>query len=167
MIKLIYPATSEDLHLTWTRQTKLPDDYLELEKRVDALKQVHQKRIQVTYVYNNTSGVKSEHQLIRPFSSSQYTHEAYDYPTNIRESFNDLGRTVSEKVTLLSSASSASEAASAMTAPPSAKPQPKTFAHAMARASLASSQALKAVDATTTVTAGTKEEDALATGLEK
>jgi hypothetical protein len=47
-------------------------------------------------------------------------------------------------VTLLSSAGSASEAAAAMTAPPSAKPQPKTFNHAMARASLASSQALKA-----------------------
>jgi hypothetical protein len=30
-------------------KTKLPDDYLELEKRVDALKQVHQKMLQVTY----------------------------------------------------------------------------------------------------------------------
>jgi len=104
-------------------KTKLPDDYLELEKRVDALKSVHQKMLQVT---------------------SQYSHEAYDYPSNLRESFNDLGRTVSEKVHLLSSASSASEAAAAMTAPPSAKPQPKTFNHAMARAALASSQALKA-----------------------
>ena len=32
-------------------KTQLPDDYLELEKRVDALKQVHQKLLSVTYVY--------------------------------------------------------------------------------------------------------------------
>lgn len=31
-------------------QTQLPPDYIELEKRVDALKQVHQKMLQVTYV---------------------------------------------------------------------------------------------------------------------
>ena len=30
-------------------QTELPSDYIELEKRVDALKQVHQKLLQVTY----------------------------------------------------------------------------------------------------------------------
>jgi hypothetical protein len=29
-------------------QTQLPPDYIELEKRVDALKQVHQKMLQVT-----------------------------------------------------------------------------------------------------------------------
>lgn len=134
-------------------KTKLPDDYLELEKRVDALKQVHQKMLQVT---------------------SQYSNEAYDYPTNLRESFNDLGRTVSEKVTLLSSAGSASEAAAAMTAPPSAKPQPKTFNHAMARASLASSQALKAVDQAaadasggSAVAGGVRDGEPLATALEK
>jgi hypothetical protein len=30
-------------------QTELPADYIELEKRVDALKQVHQKLLDVTY----------------------------------------------------------------------------------------------------------------------
>ena len=30
------------------QQTELPPDYIELEKRVDALKQVHQKLLQVT-----------------------------------------------------------------------------------------------------------------------
>lgn len=96
-------------------------------------------------------------------NSSQYSHEAYDYPTNIRESFNDLGRTVSEKVSLLSSATSASEAAAAMTAPPSAKPQPKTFNHAIARASLASSAALRGVEKGQ----GGGAEDPLAAALEK
>lgn len=120
-------------------KTQLPPDYIELEKRVDALKQVHQKMLQVT---------------------SQFANEAYDYPANIRESFNDLGRTVTEKVQLLSSATSTAEAQAALTAPPSAKPQPKTFPHAIARASLASSQVLQQQH----TGAG---EDPLSTALEK
>jgi hypothetical protein len=95
-----------------------------------------------------------------PQYSSQYSHEAYDYPPNIKETFQDLGRTVSEKVTLLSSASSPAEAQAALTAPPTAKPQPKTFHHAMARASLAGSQTLHQQH----TGAG---EDPLATALEK
>jgi hypothetical protein len=59
------------------------------------------------------------------------------------QSFNDLSRTVSEKVHLLTTATSPAEAQAAFTAPPSAKPQPKTFSHAIARASLASSQLLQ------------------------
>ncbi len=35
---------------TADEKTQLPDDYLELENRVDALKQVHQKLLSVTYV---------------------------------------------------------------------------------------------------------------------
>ncbi|KAK4193704.1 BAR domain-containing family protein [Podospora australis] len=120
-------------------KTELPPDYIDLEKRVDALKAVHQKMLAVT---------------------SQYSNEAYDYPPNIKETFQDLGRTVSEKVTLLSSATSPAEAQAALTAPPSAKPQPKTFHHAVARASLASSQQLHQQH----TSAG---EDPLATALEK
>ncbi|KAE8309424.1 hypothetical protein BDV41DRAFT_567374 [Aspergillus transmontanensis] len=118
-------------------KTQLPDEYLELEKRVDALKLVHQKLLQVT---------------------SQYSNEAYDYPPNIRESFNDLGRTIGEKVQLLSQASSPAEAQAALTAPPSAKPQPKTFNHAIARASLSGSQ---------TLAQSSTGDDPLATALEK
>ena len=92
--------------------------------------------------------------------SSQYSNEAYDYPPNIKETFQDLGRTVSEKVHLLSSATSPSEAQAALVAPPSAKPQPKTFNHAIARASLSSSQMLHQNHTGT-------GEDPLATGLEK
>ncbi|KAH8681500.1 BAR domain-containing family protein [Xylariales sp. PMI_506] len=120
-------------------KTELPPDYIDLEKRVDALKQVHQKMLAVT---------------------SQYSHEPYDYPPNIKETFSDLGRTVSEKVQLLSTASTPAEAQAALTAPPSAKPQPKTFSHALARASLASSQLLHQQH----TGAG---EDPLATALEK
>jgi hypothetical protein len=122
------------------KQTQLPADYTELETRVDALKQVHQKLLEVTKQYNN---------------------EAYDYPPNIRESFGDLGRSISDKVTLLSKASNATEAQAAFTAPPSAKPQPKTFNHAIARAALASSQLIQQ-----THPSGTSE-DPLAQALEK
>ncbi|KAH6953279.1 hypothetical protein HG530_000042 [Fusarium avenaceum] len=120
-------------------KTQLPPDYIDLEKRVDALKQAHQKMLAVT---------------------SQYSNEAYDYPPNIKETFQDLGRTVSEKVSLLSSATSPAEAQAALVAPPAAKPQPKTFSHAVARASLSSSQLLHQHH----TGAG---EDPLATALEK
>jgi hypothetical protein len=120
-------------------KTELPPDYLELEKRVDALKQVHQKLLQVT---------------------SQYTNEAYDYPPNIRESFTDLSRTITEKVHLLSTATSPTEAGAALTAPSTSKPQPKTFAHAIARAALAGSHQL-------TQSSPSGADDPLATALEK
>lgn len=68
-----------------------------------------------------------------------------------------MGRTINEKVQLLSQAASPADAQAALTAPPSAKPQPKTFNHAIARASLAGSQTL----------AQTSGEDPLATALEK
>jgi hypothetical protein len=93
-------------------------------------------------------------------NSSNYSNEAYDYPNDLRESFNDLGRTVSEKVNLLSTATSPAEAQAALTAPPSAKPQPKTFSHALARASLASSTVLTNAEPGAT-------EDPLASALEK
>lgn len=99
--------------------------------------------------------------------TSQYTNEAYDYPSNLRESFNDLGRTVSEKVSLLSNASTPSEAAAAMTAPPQARPQPKTFSHAIARASLNSSQLLAQHGQASAGQSSGTIEDPLSQALEK
>lgn len=139
----------------------MPHEYLELETRIDALKSTHQKLLAVT---------------------SQYTNEGYDYPPNIRESFGDLGRSISDKVrphyphivilhdtkirdcqqvNLLSKAGSAAEAQAALVAPPSAKPQPKTFNHAIARASLGASQ-----DIATATPQGSTETDPLSQGLE-
>lgn len=92
---------------------------------------------------------------------SQYNNEAYDYPANIRESFGDLSRSISDKVSLLSHASTPAEAQAAITAPPSTKPQPKTFNHAIARASLASSQLLQET------APADSTEDPLAQALEK
>lgn len=61
-------------------KTELPHDYLELEVRVDALKATHQKLLAAT---------------------SQYTNEAYDYPPNVKESFQDLGKSISDKVCIM------------------------------------------------------------------
>jgi len=58
-------------------KTELPHDYVELETRIDALKQTHQRLLAAT---------------------SQYANEAYDYPPNIRESFQDMGKSIGEKV---------------------------------------------------------------------
>lgn len=60
-----------------TEKTELPHDYVELETRIDALKATHQNLLAAT---------------------SQYANEAYDYPPNIRESFQDMGKSISEKV---------------------------------------------------------------------
>jgi hypothetical protein len=147
--------------LTLCLKTQLPPDYIELEKRVDALKQVHQKMLAVTCVHSLPRSPINHKQFLTIFLySNQYSHEAYDYPANIKESFGDLGRTVSEKVHLLSTATSPAEAQAALTAPPSAKPQPKTFNHAIARAALASSHLLQQQHSGT-------GEDPLATALEK
>ena len=62
---------------TVTEKTELPHDYIELETRIEALKATHQKLLTAT---------------------SQYTNEAYDYPPNVRESFSDLGKSISDKV---------------------------------------------------------------------
>jgi hypothetical protein len=67
---------------------------------------------------------------------------------------------VTEKVHLLSSATSPAEAQAALTAPPSAKPQPKTFSHAVARAALNASHMLTSEQTSSS-------EDPLATALEK
>ena len=73
-----------------------------------------------------------------------------------------MGRTITEKVNLLSHATSPAEAQAALTAPPSAKPQPKTFNHAIARAALGGSQSLTQSQASTS-----SSEDPLAAALEK
>ncbi|CAN6630785.1 hypothetical protein TRVA0_012S03114 [Trichomonascus vanleenenianus] len=115
-------------------KTELPEEYLELERRIDALKLVHTKLLQVT---------------------SQYENEGYDYPPNLRESFVDLSRTISEKVTTLSHASSAQEAQQILTSPGSKK-DPKTLNHALGRAALAGSESL-----------GPNDEVPLASALQK
>lgn len=116
--------------------TELPEEYLDLERRVDALRAVHQKLLGVTSVYEN---------------------ESYDYPPNLKESFVDLSRTISEKVTTLTHAQSASEAQSILTSPGKNK-EPKTLNHALGRAALAGSNELSS---------STSASQSLGAGLQK
>lgn len=94
-------------------KTELPPEYIELEQRVDALKLVLNKLLAVT---------------------SQYEHEGYDYPANLRESVGDLGKSISEKIRDLASSQTASEAQAAISKSSSRPAAPKTMAHALGRA---------------------------------
>lgn len=103
-------------------KTELPEEYLQLEARVDALKIVHQRLLSVTSIYGN---------------------ESYDYPPNLKESFNDLSKTISEKVNEISHAQSAQEAQQALVSSPhKTKREPKTLNHALARAAEGGADAL-------------------------
>jgi len=104
-------------------KTELPQEYLELEKRIDNLKATHLKLLNVTGTFAN---------------------ESYDYQ-DLKESFVDLGKTIQEKVANISSAASAAEAQAALTKPVTKAP-PKTLNHALARASLAGSELLGSQD---------------------
>ncbi|KAK6544066.1 hypothetical protein TWF694_000777 [Orbilia ellipsospora] len=118
-----------DMFLKWNEdvadQTQLPADYRELEARVDALRQVHQKMLSVT---------------------TQYSNEAYDYPPNLRESITDLSRNVTGRIQALSAAATPQEAQQALTSPTQAPTDPKTFPHAISRAASASAHLLPASD---------------------
>ncbi|CCX04316.1 BAR domain-containing family protein [Pyronema domesticum] len=105
-------------------KTQLSPEYLELEKRVDALRQVHQQLLAVT---------------------AQYANQSYDYPPNYRESIVVLSSTISERVQLLASANSAAEAQQALTKP-GTKPASKTFPHAIGRAAWSSARILQQND---------------------
>ncbi|ODV89182.1 hypothetical protein CANCADRAFT_45636 [Tortispora caseinolytica NRRL Y-17796] len=100
--------------------TELPQEYLELEKRVDALKEAHIKLLDVTRTYEN---------------------ESYDYPAHLKESVVDLSKDFREKLQGVVQASSAAEAQAAVLKTASDKP-PKTLSHALARAALSGSQNL-------------------------
>lgn len=73
--------------------------------------------------------------------SSQYENESYDYPPNLKESFTEFSKTISEKVQGLSNVTSAAEAGQVLSAPYSHK-EHKTFNHALSRAAAAGAAAI-------------------------
>ncbi|PRT54252.1 Protein GVP36 [Wickerhamiella sorbophila] len=99
--------------------TALPEEYLELERRVDSLKSVVQKVSTVTGVYE---------------------HDGYDYPPNFKESLTDLSRTVQTRVSEAANAQSASDLGTILSGGRDSKKPPKTLNHAIAR-SFASAKA--------------------------
>jgi len=73
--------------------------------------------------------------------TSNYSNEGYDYPPNLRESFVDLGKNISERVQHLANAHTAQEAQAVFTKPANKGP-PKTLSHALARAALTGTELL-------------------------
>ncbi|KAF9973784.1 hypothetical protein BGZ73_002972 [Actinomortierella ambigua] len=123
-------GTAEDL-------TELPQEYKDLEKRVDALRAMHTNLLRVTRTYQTQS---------------------YDYPAQLQETIGEFGRTVTDRIQQVAlspadraaieaaalegdkkdgaagGASSSSSAAAAPTAPP------KTLSHALSRASMSGAE---------------------------
>ncbi|RUO96477.1 Bin/amphiphysin/Rvs domain for vesicular trafficking-domain-containing protein [Jimgerdemannia flammicorona] len=109
-------GTAEDV-------TELPQEYKDLEKRVDALRTVHQNLLRVT----------------RTFST-----QTYDYPAQLQESLIDTARSVGDRLQSLALTPADREAeAAALAAQQGAQPQlPKTLSHALSRAAAQSAEQL-------------------------
>ncbi|KAJ7483193.1 BAR domain-containing family protein [Mycena latifolia] len=97
--------------------TELPQEYKDLEARVDALRQAHLTLLKITKVYES---------------------EAYDYPSHIQESITELSTSLSLGIAGLRK----SPAAAAPTAAPA--PQHKTLPHALGRSAASAAAALQA-----------------------
>lgn len=93
-------------------KTQLPEEYLELEHKVDNLKQVYNKLLSV---------------------SSQFDNESYDYPPNLKESFTDFSKTLQKKVSGLSNVQSADDFQRVLMTN-EGEHEKKTLYHALSRA---------------------------------
>ncbi|SMN21921.1 similar to Saccharomyces cerevisiae YIL041W GVP36 BAR domain-containing protein that localizes to both early and late Golgi vesicles [Maudiozyma saulgeensis] len=98
--------------------SQLPQEYIELEKKVDTLKLTYQHFLQV---------------------SSTFENESYDYPKYVNESLNEFSKNVATKVSELSHATNASEAQNILISP-NATTEPKTLNYALSKVSLQSSE---------------------------
>lgn len=104
--------------------TELPQEYKDLEARVDQLRNAHIGLHKVTNVYST---------------------EAYDYPVHIQESLADFGSTLGASFSSLAAQFPAAKSPTSPASehPPPPKNQPhKTLPHALSRASAASASIL-------------------------
>ncbi|KAI0631574.1 BAR domain-containing family protein [Trametes polyzona] len=93
--------------------TELPQEYKDLEARVDALRAAHLALLKVTKVYES---------------------ETYDYPTQIQESITELGTTIGHGITNFAAANLKGTALPAPAPAQPNAPQHKTLPHAIGRA---------------------------------
>ncbi|KAF6010859.1 hypothetical protein HII13_002972 [Brettanomyces bruxellensis] len=91
--------------------SELPQEYKDLEKQTDALKNFYKKLLQVT---------------------RQYEIESYDYPPNLKESLNDYTKILNQKINGLSQATTTTEAEAVLLRTTKDK-YPKTFANQFSR----------------------------------
>ncbi|KAI0695688.1 BAR domain-containing family protein [Cerioporus squamosus] len=93
--------------------TELPQEYRDLEARVDSLRTVHLALLKVTKVYET---------------------ETYDYPTQIQESITELGTTIGHGITNFAAANLKGTNLPTPAPVENAAPQHKTLPHAIGRA---------------------------------
>lgn len=73
--------------------------------------------------------------------TSHFSKETYDYPSDLRETFSEMSRTVLDSIHTISHATSADEVTAALSGNNiSTNPNPKTLAHALSRAALDSAE---------------------------
>jgi len=104
--------------------TELPQEYKDLEARVDALRTAHIALLKITKVYES---------------------ETYDYPTQIQESLSELSSSIGYNITSFAANNlkgTALPAPNAPAAPP--KSQHKTLPHALMRAAHSAATAVSA-----------------------
>jgi len=103
--------------------TELPQEYKDLEARVDTLRHVHLTLLKVTKVYET---------------------ETYDYPTQIQESLSELGTTIGHGLTNFAAANLKGTNLPAPEPTPPVAAQHKTLPHAIGRAATQAATALQA-----------------------
>ncbi|CAG8536903.1 7638_t:CDS:2 [Acaulospora morrowiae] len=105
--------------------TDLPQEYKDLEKRVDALYTVHTNLLRVTRIHTNSS---------------------YDYPGQLQESVVEISRSVGDQLKILTQSPAERAEVEAREAESSTQPQHKTLPHALARASSEGAQLMGTQD---------------------
>ncbi|ODV76985.1 uncharacterized protein CANTADRAFT_92136 [Suhomyces tanzawaensis NRRL Y-17324] len=94
--------------------SQLPSEYTDLATRCNNIESLYKNVLKITTNYEN---------------------EGYDYPTNVQESFTEFGKNITTRVSNLSKATTTAEAQAAIINPTTGEFQPpKTFYHALARA---------------------------------
>lgn len=106
--------------------SELPQEYVDLEAKVDALKNVYQLLLTVT---------------------ATYELESYDYPAHTKEQLTLNLQTVQQKLARLSNATNLQDAQQILVAPGNAAP-PQTLGHALARATASGASSVATVSGT-------------------
>ncbi|KAL5480474.1 GVP36 [Sanghuangporus weigelae] len=120
--------------------TELPQEYRDLEARVDALRAAHLALLKIAKVYNS---------------------ESYDYPTQIQESITELSTTIGHGLTNFAATNLKGTNLPAPQPVKAEEKQHKTLPHALGRASTNAAKALQDANAGT----GAGSEDRLAKAL--
>ncbi|KAK2459851.1 hypothetical protein APHAL10511_008172 [Amanita phalloides] len=117
-------ATRERLgHISADEITELPQEYKDLEARVDALRAAHLTLFKIARVYDN---------------------ETYDYPTQIQESLSEISSSIGYNLSSFAATNLKGTNLPIPTAPPERPTAPhKTLPHALLRASASSASVIR------------------------